>query len=140
MTIKMTVRITGMQELRRNLEKITAALISSPEDALKEMAETLIEKTDPDVPVRSGSLRDSHFVGPVERHGSEYSIECGYGRADVVNAKGVATSAYAQKVHEDLTAIHPTGKAKYLEDQLKLMSEDANGIFTKHITGVLKGG
>lgn len=50
-----------------------------------------------------------------------YEAIIGYGgNGDPVNPKtGRRASSYMVKVHEDLSAVHPTGKAKFLEDPLR---------------------
>ena len=50
-----------------------------------------------------------------------YEAVIGYGgNGDPVNPKtGRRASSYMVKVHEDLSVVHPTGKAKFLEDPLR---------------------
>lgn len=50
-----------------------------------------------------------------------YEAIIGYGgNGDPVNPKtGRRASSYMVKVHEDLTAVHPVGKAKFLEDPVR---------------------
>lgn len=50
-----------------------------------------------------------------------YEAIIGYGgNGDPVNPKtGLRASSYMLAVHEDLTAYHPVGKAKFLEDPLR---------------------
>jgi len=50
-----------------------------------------------------------------------YEAIVGYGgNGDPINPKtGRRASSYMVKVHEDLSAYHPTGKAKFLEDPVR---------------------
>jgi len=61
-----------------------------------------------------------------------YEATLGYGgNGDPVNPKtGKAASEYMLAVHEDLSALHIIGKAKFLEDPLR---EYANSKFAKNI-------
>jgi hypothetical protein len=55
------------------------------------------------VPVRTGALKASGYITPVEVQGEIATVEVGY------------SAPYAAAVHEDLEAQHPTGQAKFLE-------------------------
>lgn len=81
---------------------------------LKRELEDLMENTiKPNfVPVDTGALRDSGTVGDVEIDSSgNFNISMTFGNESVF---------YAIFVHEDLTAHHPHGQAKYLEVPLRL--------------------
>jgi hypothetical protein len=58
-------------------------------------------------PVDTGALRASGRVTLIGAVGPKFIVELGY------------HTNYAAAVHEDLTAAHPVGKAKFLEDPVK---------------------
>lgn len=77
-----------------------------------------------EVPTDTYTLLMSAFYEVTKRTDVSYnSFEAiiGYGgNGDPVNPKtGQRASSYMVKVHEDLSAYHPTGKAKFLEDPVR---------------------
>lgn len=58
--MKLTAKISGVEELTRKLDKIVAAVDGRKQgDALKEAARPVLERMQELVPVRSGNLRES---------------------------------------------------------------------------------
>ena len=58
--------------------------------------------------------------------GYRYEGVVGYGgNGDPVNPRtGRRASSYMVEVHEDLSVVHPTGKAKFLEDPVREYARD----------------
>lgn len=66
-----------------------------------------------ETPVDKGVLRASAFVEPPDIRRNRIRSRMGFGGA---------AAPYAVIVHESLTARHPVGKAKYLEDPFKTLA------------------
>jgi len=99
----MSITISGKDKLIAKLGKMKNP--RAREAALYEEAEEIMAEAKALTPVDTGALRASGFVSPP----SGGSVELGFG--------GPATP-YAIIVHEDLSAFHPVGQAKYLEQPL----------------------
>lgn len=87
------------------------------------------------VPRETGTLASTGFYDVSRRtdiKGYTYEGTVGYAgmtgigvQHDAINPKsGAPASTYAVVVHEDLMAIHPTGKAKFLEDPVRAYGAD----------------
>lgn len=75
----------------------------------EEIDEVEVPECQKEVPYKTGALHDTiHAAGPFYNNGW-VSATIGAGNEDV---------DYAIKVHEDLDAFHPRGKAKFIEDPL----------------------
>ena len=103
----MRIEITGTTPLAK---KLTLAALQGPPAiaaALTQTAETImtVSKTDY-VPVDTGALRASGFVEPPLWAAGRVQVQLGFGGA---------SAPYALIVHENLTARHTVGQAKYLE-------------------------
>jgi len=83
--------------------KANAALVP----AVREELEVILARSLQQVPVATGALAATGRVEGPEWYGTNLRGGVAYG-SDAV--------PYALYVHEDLLAIHPQGKAKYLED------------------------
>lgn len=71
--------------------------------------ERIMEEAKAETPVDTGALRSSGHVDLPVVDGTDITVTLGFGGAAV---------DYAVYVHEDLSAKHDDGKAKYLEDPL----------------------
>jgi hypothetical protein len=82
--------------------------------------EEIKELTLAEVPRDTETLADSFFY-EVQGSYSNFTATIGYGgNGDPVNPlTGQHASAYMVAVHEDLSAVHPVGKAKFLEDPIR---------------------
>lgn len=70
------------------------------------------------VPRRTGALARSAFYR-VEGSYRDFTGIVGYGNGAMNDARGVPVDTYMIAVHEDLSAVHPVGKAKFLEDPVR---------------------
>lgn len=72
------------------------------------------------VPKDTDTLAQSFFK-EVTKGPEGYSAKLGFGgNGDPVNPRtGEHASSYMTEVHEDLSAYHPIGKAKFLEDPIR---------------------
>lgn len=89
--------------------------------ALVEACEEIINASMAQVPVDTTTLMDSAFWEVTGHWRLGWEATLGYGgNGDPVNPKtGKPASYYAVYVHEDLNAVHPIGKAKFLEDPVR---------------------
>lgn len=99
-----------LNKVGRGTKKATiAACTEILEDSLKE------------VPRQTSTLAKSAFISIEGNYRIGFTGTVGYGgNGDPVNpVSGERASQYMIVVHEDLTARHPTGKAKFLEDPVR---------------------
>jgi len=112
-----TLRITGDKELIRILNRIKRESPKALGAALyQEGQEIISDSKDNYVPVDTAALKTSGHAELPEIKGNGVTVTIGYGGA---------ASKYAVIVHENLTARHPVGQAKYLEEPL---NNAANGM------------
>jgi hypothetical protein len=119
------VRVTGLDTARRRLDFFCTNFPHEVAAALKQEAELTMTESKREVPVDTGSLRNSGFVDQPVINGKQISVKVGYGGvATKVNPKnGEVTTTYAVIVHEDLAANHSVGNAKFLENPIKRRRE-----------------
>lgn len=96
-------------DLRTRLQGVRTATPVVMAQALTTVANEVMTESKRQVPVDTGTLRASGYVGAPKGTGTSMSVEVGYG--------GPAEQ-YAVRVHEDLAAHHAEGNAKYLERPL----------------------
>jgi hypothetical protein len=123
------IRFEGMDELRRKLAAAGPLALQALAAGMVEEQEQVITAAKQRTPVDTGTLKGSGTVLPPKFSGS---------RAEVVAGFGGAAQDYAIVVHEDLSASHPVGEAKFLE---RSFLERANGMgrnLAAHIGAALK--
>lgn len=92
------------------------------------------------VPRGTNTLANSAFYEVSRRSdikGYKYEAIVGYGgNGDPINPKtGRSASSYMVAVHENMSAVHPIGKAKFLEDPIR---DYANNKFERTVFTCLK--
>lgn len=89
--------------------------------ALIAACDEILDESMEQVPVDTFTLMYSAYYEITGYWKTGWYAEIGYGgNGDPVNPKtGKPASAYAMDVHEDLTANHAIGKAKFLEDPVR---------------------
>lgn len=89
--------------------------------ALQQALEDILDESLNQVPVETGTLMDSASYEITGHYKTGWEGKIGYGmNIDAVNPNsGKPASSYAAVVHEDLSAKHPVGKAKFLEDPVR---------------------
>jgi hypothetical protein len=98
-------------KLRKQLLGASAKTIHAAAASLYQSAEVIMTDSKENyVPVKTGNLRSTGFVQLPEIDGQDINVTLSYG--------GPAVD-YAVVVHEDLTAHHPHGQAKYLSTPLE---------------------
>lgn len=107
------------RKLRDALKKLGPKARKAVHGALyREGTRTMTRSRDEFVPVDLGALKSTGTVGFPEDVGDEVVVELGYGGPagpGVTLRDGTDHVGYAVVVHEDLTARHEVGGAKYLE-------------------------
>lgn len=103
------VTVTGIEKVQRRLQQLAQRIPNEVARALYEEAQ--IERTESmrRTPVDTGALRGSHHVTGPEIRGREISVTI---------EVGGAAAPYAIQVHEDLSAFHRVGQAKFLESTI----------------------
>lgn len=89
--------------------------------ALMQACEDILEDSMAQVPIDTSTLMLSAYWEIRGHWKTGWDAVIGYGgNGDPINPKtGKPASSYAVAVHEDLSAHHPIGKAKYLEDPVR---------------------
>jgi hypothetical protein len=103
------IDLSGDTAFFRKLKSLGDRATTIVSAALLQEAEAIMTESKQQCPVDTGALRASGHVTPPEISGGHVAVTLAYG--------GPA-APYAIFVHEKLTARHPIGKAKYLEDPL----------------------
>jgi hypothetical protein len=99
--------LRGTKAMKRKIERIAREFPNRVERSLRVEAELVMTDSKKNyVPVDLGALRDSGFVGNVERRGEELSVTLAFGGP---------TAPYAIIQHERPDFVHPVGSWKYLE-------------------------
>jgi hypothetical protein len=119
--MKINMELEGDVKLLANLERTVVHVRREAQRFVREEAEAIFQESQEEVPVETGSLKASGFVKEL----ADGSYTVGYGGENVqTNPKtGLSTNDYSLAVHERLDTIHPTGKAKFLEDPVNRHSE-----------------
>lgn len=103
---RMDLRLHGVPQLDRALRRLGRQAPKALAAGLVTEAENVMRESRRQVPVDTGTLRASGDVFPPQVRGSDVEVTMGY------------TASYAIFVHENLTAHHPVGSAKFLERPL----------------------
>jgi hypothetical protein len=102
--------VEGMDRVIARLERLAQRFPDEVGNALRAEAEIEMTEAKKRTPVKTGALRGSgHVTGP-ERSWRDIAVVLSFG--------GPA-APYAVRVHEDLTAFHRVGQAKFLESVLR---------------------
>lgn len=102
----MTIKITGVVELKRALDQAGDLADKALESAMFLEQEAVIAAAKERTPVDTGVLRASGTVLPPKVRGSRVEVEAGFGGA---------AQDYAVAVHERMGVNHPVGQSKFLE-------------------------
>lgn len=126
--MKETTTIVGGDKLRAALQKLAAAGPQILAGALYREAEAIMTEAKQRTPVKTGNLRASGQVHAPEITGTGVTVTLGFGNAAV---------GYAVYVHENLTARHPVGEAKFLERPLLAAAEGMDARLATAISGAI---
>lgn len=131
MRVTCNVDFDSIDSVNTNLNGVMTNVGRGTRWATEAACELVYEATIKQVPEDTSTLKNSAFW-KVERRTElsassyRYMGIVGYGgNGDPVNPKtGRPASEYMVAVHEDLSAFHAKGKAKFLEDPLREFSEN----------------
>ena len=125
----LSVTITGEAAMVARLHALGREGPAVLAGALYRAGERIMTRSkDEFVPVKWGHLRASGHVQPPATHGNAVVVTLGYGGPAVT---------YAVPVHENVTARHPVGEAKFLERPLFEASRTLAADLAKDVAAVL---
>lgn len=101
--------LKGLDEVTRNIERLAGDIVDTAGRALFEEAQVEKAESMRRTPVDTGALRGSHSVSRPAYQGRQ---------VEVTISVGGPAAPYAVAVHENLEAIHPVGRAKFLESTI----------------------
>lgn len=106
----LTVEVVDLDKVFGALDALGPAVMDAAQEAAIEEANYELTLTKAEVPVDTGALYETGRVELVDNDAGEVTAAIAYGDETV---------DYALAVHEDLEAVHPHGKAKYVEDPVR---------------------
>jgi len=125
------VTLIGQKELLARLSVYNEKMTKEVARALKDSGDEIVRVALPLTPLDTGELRARSFNdGPLEFNGSYHQV-VGYERHD-----RNYVDQYAVKVHEDLTARHSVGQAKYLEEAVNITAPKIGKYLAAKLGGV----
>ena len=112
---------TSLDNFDAQCQVAISKLGSGSRKALRAACEEILGESMAQVPQDTSTLLLSAFWDITGDYKNGWSAIIGYGgNGDPINPKtGKPASSYMMAVHEDLTAQHPIGKAKFLEDPVR---------------------
>lgn len=122
--MEIRTRIKGGGRLTAQLKKWGSRAIPATKSALYTEAELIMTKSKELCPVDTGALRSTGVVEQPTVSGTNVKVVMGYGGPAKQNDAAVQGEApeevgYAIYAHEDLSAYHKVGQAKYLEQPIR---------------------
>lgn len=126
--MKVKVKIEGVDKLKRTLERLGAKAPEKLAPLLYQEGETIMREAKELTPVDTGALRSTGHVQLPVLTEKGASVTLGFGGPAGATFTNKATGrvvkrgeriGYAVWVHEDMTAFHPVGQAKFLEEPFK---------------------
>ena len=109
------ITLDGTENLLASLDGLRARGEASVPKILYRIAEQIMTEAKGQVPVDTGNLRASGHVLPPEWIGNWVLVTLGFGGPAGAGKGQRKDVGYAKHVHENLTARHKVGNAKYLE-------------------------
>lgn len=118
------------RDIERGLQELRRSMMAKGAQGLYEGGQVIMTDAKRRVPVDLGNLKGSGYVtAPTPNEGGMH-VEVGFG--------GPAAS-YAIYVHEDLSAHHPVGEAKYLENAVEAQAPAVFAHVAKRVAEALHG-
>lgn len=110
-----------LKDFKSSCEATISKVGSGSRKATVQACRDISEESLRQVPYDTGTLAASQFWDVTGHWRTGWTGTIGYGgNGNPINPKtGKPASSYMAAVHEDLTAHHPMGKAKFLEDPLR---------------------
>jgi len=129
----------NFNRFHKKCEATISKVAKSTYTATEEACEDIMEESLRQVPRDTGALAGSAFYDIQKAKDYGFEATLGYGGSGINPKTGVPVMGYAVAVHEDLDAIHPVGKAKFLEDPVRdYVSEKFPRIIIKYVGPALE--
>lgn len=109
--MRLGLDLKGLKEVDKEFERLLREVPEAVAVGLYLEAEAIMAKSIREVPVDTGRLRATGFVQEPVIRGTGVTVMMGYG------------TNYAVYVHENTTARHTVGKAKFLQHPLEAAAE-----------------
>lgn len=136
MSMKLTVDYEGFNS---TLEALVEKVGLRSGKIVEQQAEKIMEESVGECPKDTGALVSTAFVD-MDRGTFKNAATFGYNGKATVNPKsGETVSEYMIAVHEDLTAVHPNGKAKFLEDPVNRYAAEFEKTLGEKIADIFRG-
>ena len=141
MRVTFDMRGSQLDRFYANCDAIITKVGNGSRKALIEACNIISEESLNQVPRDTNTLALSQYWEVTGNYRTGWSATIGYGgNGDPVNPKtGKTASSYMLAVHEDLTAVHIHGKAKFLEDPIRDFARERfpHTVF-KHVQGAIR--
>lgn len=120
-TINFSFEKGSLNNFKRRCDITISKVGTGSRKALVAACDEILGESMAQVPLDTSTLMMSAFWEVTGHWRTGWQADIGYGgNGDPVNPKtGKPASSYMMAVHEDLTAVHPIGKAKFLEDPVR---------------------
>jgi hypothetical protein len=129
----------NFSKFHKKCEATISKVAGSTYAATEEACEDIMKESLRQVPRDTETLANSAFYNIQEAKDYGYEAILGYGGSAINPKTGVPVMDYAVAVHEDLEAVHPIGKAKFLEDPIRdYASEKFPRTVIKHVGPTLE--
>ncbi len=109
----------NFSKFHKKCEATISKVARSTYAATEEACEDIMEESLRQVPRDTETLANSAFYDIRKAKDYGYEAVLGYGGSAINPKTGIPVMDYAVVVHEDLEAVHPIGKAKFLEDPIR---------------------
>lgn len=121
MRVTFDINRTAMRNFEASCEALLSKVGNGSRKALVAACNIISEDSLNQVPRDTETLALSQFWEVEGYYKTGFTAVIGYGgNGDPINPKtGMPASSYMVAVHEDLSASHPIGKAKFLEDPIR---------------------
>lgn len=126
-------------EFNRNCEAAIGKVKIGTDKATESMCKEILEDSLNEVPRDTSTLANSAFYKITSKALSTIATVGYGGNGDPTNKNtGRPSSEYMVVVHEDLSANHPIGKAKYLEDPIRRYEQKLPSKLTSFFRNIFK--
>lgn len=132
------VKFEGLDDFLAGLEAKPEKLARAVLQALYREGEELVTEAKRLTPVDTGTLRSSGHARPPEVTDDGAFVEVGFGGPAGAGGNEEEVG-YAIYVHEDLTARHPVGQAKFLEAPFNARKATFAKRFADRVRTVMRG-
>ena len=122
--------------LKAGIERTIVRVRRERRKIVKAEAEEILQESLAQVPVDTGTLKNSAYI----REFDDGSYEVGYGKGSAVNPKSHrVASDYMLAQHENSTLTHPIGKDHFLSDPVREHQQRYEAKMARKMSQVLGG-